>query len=196
MPYKDPETAKADERRKRRRDRRREKRLSLGLPADGRGKHGNHARGNATARWNTGKLLSTDGYVMVRVGRGHSLADPNGYAFEHLVVWVSAGNERPSTGSVLHHTNHDKTDNRIENLQLLKTSVHNQHHNGDKKRDKLGRFSTTCESELKHNDLPWRLPRKYDITISEEQILSDSHDDSGYDIAAGDSSVEVKVDEN
>ncbi len=142
MPYKDPEIAKAKaaEHRKRRQCRQREKRVAVGLPVDGRGKHGNHARGTAAGRWNTGKITSPDGYVKVRVGKGHSLADPNGYAFEHLVVWVSAGNERPSAGSILHHINHDKTDNRIENLRLLKIGEHNQHHNGDKLRNQLGQF--------------------------------------------------------
>ena len=154
MPYKDPETAKAKatERRKQRQDRQRGERVAVGLPADGRGKHGNHAKGAAAGRWNTGKIMSPDGYVKVRVGRGHYLADSNGYAYEHLVVWVSAGNERPSAGNILHHINHDKTDNRIENLRLLRIGEHNQHHNDDKPRNQLGQFS----DGRTHDELPWR----------------------------------------
>jgi hypothetical protein len=59
----------------------------------------------------------------------HPLADPNGWAYEHIVVWVSAGNARPLKGEVLHHVNEDKTDNRIENLRLMTRSEHNRLHN-------------------------------------------------------------------
>lgn len=70
----------------------------------------------------------SSGYVKLRVGKGHPLADPNGYAYEHLVVWASAGNPRPQRGEVLHHRNEDKTDNRIENLHLMTRAEHSQMH--------------------------------------------------------------------
>lgn len=104
-----------------------------------RGKHGNHAKASRQHRWRSGPVAS-NGYVKVRVGKGHPLADPNGYAYEHLVVWVSAGNNRPTRGHVIHHKNEDKTDNRIENLELMTRAQHNSLHNGDKKRDGDGRF--------------------------------------------------------
>ncbi len=94
---------------------------------------GHHKRGN-------GRVVSSHGYPKTTVGIGHPLADPNGYAYEHLVVWVSAGNPRPETDEILHHRNGDKTDNRIENLELLTRAEHNQHHNAERGRDEHGRF--------------------------------------------------------
>lgn len=117
---------------------------SLGVPIDqlpdGRGKHANHARGAANPRWNATRIISEHGYVKVRVGRDHPLADPNGYAYEHLVVWVAAGNARPGPDETLHHKNEDKTDNRLANLELLTRTRHAQHHNAQRTRDELGRF--------------------------------------------------------
>lgn len=74
------------------------------------------------------KIVNQQGYVKVRVGKTHPLADPNGYAYEHLVVWCAAGNPRPATGTVLHHRNEVRDDNRIENLELLSRTEHGQHH--------------------------------------------------------------------
>ena len=95
-----------------------------------KGKHENHRRGSAHYRWSEGRIVSEHGYIRVRVGRSHPLADPNGYAYEHLMVWVSAGRPRPELGQVIHHKNEDKTDNRLENLELLSRTAHNLHHAG------------------------------------------------------------------
>ncbi len=69
---------------------------TLGIPVeelpDGRGKHGHHVRGSRSHRWNDGLSRHEDGYIKVSVGKAHPLADPNGYAFLHLLVWRSAGN--------------------------------------------------------------------------------------------------------
>lgn len=99
-----------------------------------RGKHGNHAKASRQHRWKPGGTLAANGYVRIRLGKSHPLADPNGYAYEHLVVWVSAGHPRPSRGEILHHRNDDKTDNRIENLTLMKRGEHNSYHLRNRRR--------------------------------------------------------------
>lgn len=105
-----------------------------------KGKHSNHIKGSRHHRWGK-QLKNADGYVKIRVGRDHPLADPNGYAYEHLVVWCAAGNPRPDSDSIIHHRNNDKADNRLENLQLMTRSEHNAHHNIERGRDpKTGRF--------------------------------------------------------
>ncbi len=117
-----------------------------------KGVHTNHARASAQHRWKaTEKIISSHGYVKVRVGVGHPLADPNGYAYEHLVVWVSAGNPRPARDELLHHRNEDRTDNRLGNLECLKRSEHNAHHLKARRRDKAtGRLLDGVE----HNGRP------------------------------------------
>lgn len=107
---------------------------------DGRGKHGKHVRGEKHHRWNKRRMLSSHGYVRIRVGASHPLADPNGYAYEHLLVWVSAGRTRPREDKVFHHKNGDKTDNRLENLEVLHRATHNEIHNRDKARNEKGQF--------------------------------------------------------
>lgn len=105
-----------------------------------KGKHDKHVKGAEHYRWSGGKMFTEHGYVKIRVGCSHPLADPNGYAYEQLLVWVSAGNPRPRHNEILHHINGDTTDNRIENLALMKRDKHSSHHNAERGRDELGHF--------------------------------------------------------
>lgn len=89
----------------------------------------NTKRGEQHHRWNDGRMLSEHGYVKVRVGIEHPLADPNGYAYEHLLVWNNSGRKLPEPGQILHHRNEDKTDNRLSNLELLTRTEHAAEHN-------------------------------------------------------------------
>lgn len=105
-----------------------------------KGMHGNHPTASRQHRWKPGSRVGSTGHVKVRVGVGHPLADPNGWAYEHIVVWVSAGNQRPQRGEILHHINDDKTDNRIDNLRLMTRAEHNRLHNAERGRDAQGRL--------------------------------------------------------
>lgn len=120
----------------------------LGIPIDqlpdGRGKNpnswNNTKKGSAHHRWNSDRMLNDDGYVKVRVGVDHPLADPNGYAYEHLVVWCAAGNQRPGPSELLHHKNEDKADNRYSNLELTTRPDHNARHIAERGRRANGQF--------------------------------------------------------
>jgi hypothetical protein len=107
---------------------------------DGRGKHGHHIRGSDHPKWNN-ILLSTDGYKKIRVGVYHPLADSNGYAYEHVIIYTSVFGAESVRDRIVHHRNGDKLDNRLENLMLMTVAEHNVHHNThDKSRDNLGRI--------------------------------------------------------
>lgn len=106
-----------------------------------RGNHTNHVRGSAHPRWNKDRLLSTEGYVKVRVGVGHPLADSHGYVYEHLLVWAASGRRLPRADELLHHENEDKTDNRLSNLKRIKRARHSEMHAAASKRDAGGRFA-------------------------------------------------------
>jgi len=46
----------------------------------------------------------------------------------HRLIWAEANGPIPD-GYVVHHINHDKRDNRLENLQLMTHQEHSAHHN-------------------------------------------------------------------
>jgi hypothetical protein len=52
----------------------------------------------------------------------------NRYAYEHHVVWWLHNHEIIKPGFVIHHKNHNKHDNRIENLELILSTTHSKHH--------------------------------------------------------------------
>lgn len=87
-------------------------------------------RGAKDRHWSGGRGPHANGYIRVNVGREHPMADRVGYALEHRIVMANHLGRALADKEVVHHINHKRGDNRIENLQLLPSqSAHRTLHN-------------------------------------------------------------------
>ena len=83
-------------------------------------------RGENSPTWKGGKTKSRKGYVVLRNG--------GDVIFEHRAVMEKHIGRKLTEDEVVHHINGDKTDNRLENLQLMTRGEHSTMHN--KRRNK------------------------------------------------------------
>lgn len=79
--------------------------------------------GSEHRRWNNGRAICSSGYIMVLVSR-----KPRKYVFEHRLVMQKHLGRELLLSEIVHHINHNKSDNRIENLQLTNRSDHIKMH--------------------------------------------------------------------
>lgn len=79
--------------------------------------------GKEHRRWNNGRAECISGYVMVLVSRS-----PRKYVFEHRLVVEKHLGRKLSLSEIVHHINHNKSDNRIENLQIVTRAEHMRIH--------------------------------------------------------------------
>ncbi len=84
--------------------------------------------GPGAHNWNGGRRVDKDGYIYVLVGKDHHLSGQSGYALEHRVVAESKIGRRLIYGEVVHHKNHDRHDNRPENLAVMMNTDHLKMH--------------------------------------------------------------------
>ncbi len=67
------------------------------------------------------KTISTDGYVLVHIGRGKK-------QYEHILVAQKALGRSLDKGMVVHHINTNRQDNKPSNLLICSTGYHLQLH--------------------------------------------------------------------
>lgn len=73
-------------------------------------------------------ICKTFGYVWVSV-RNHPGFPGKTKIKEHHLVWWERTGQRVARGFVLHHRDHDKTNNAFDNLELMTRSEHIKEHN-------------------------------------------------------------------
>jgi hypothetical protein len=89
-------------------------------------------KGSNNGRWKGGKYQQC-GYTLVRID--------GGYTQEHVLIFEKYHNCCMLRWGHVHHINHIRDDNRIENLQGLTVSQHNRIHH---KKDMTNRSCELC----------------------------------------------------
>lgn len=74
-----------------------------------------------------GRSTTSNGYITV-YRPGHPMAATSGYVLEHRLVMAEHLGRNLAPHELVHHKNGIKTDNRIENLELMEWGEHSKHH--------------------------------------------------------------------
>jgi len=81
-------------------------------------------------QWKGGRSVASNGYVLIRVGAGHHLADVRGYAYEHRLVAEAKTSRRLAPGEIVHHVDGNKQNNDPANIEVLPSIAHHRHEHG------------------------------------------------------------------
>jgi hypothetical protein len=78
--------------------------------------------------WKGGRSVASNGYVLIRVGTEHHLADVRGYAYEHRLVAEEKLGRRLRTDEEVHHVDGKQTNNAPENIEVVTRAEHRFEH--------------------------------------------------------------------
>lgn len=107
--------------------------------------------GATNPRWKGGRYTATEtGYVFIKMPQ-HPNADKRGYVREHHLIMSNYIGRPIAPDEVVHHLNGIGSDNRIENLQILKRSRHHSlHHKGLYKPNSIKALHGHTSDEMRH----------------------------------------------
>lgn len=89
-----------------------------------------YSSGKCSSTWKGGKRLK-NGYIEIKCPE-HPRSGQRGYVYEHILIMEKHLGRYLKPDEVVHHKNYNKTDNRIENLQLMTIIEHNRFHTKDR----------------------------------------------------------------
>ena len=69
-------------------------------------------------RWRGGRFIDPEGYVLIK-RPDHPAARLSGYVLEHRLVMEAHLGRLLTPHEIVHHKNSNKSDNRLENLEIL-----------------------------------------------------------------------------
>lgn len=136
--------------------------------------------GSLNPNWGGGRSIASNGYVLIRVGTSHHLADVRGYAYEHRVVAEKKLGRRLLPGEIVHHKDENKQNNGPENLEVVTGNA--EHLLLHRKRDDLRmpgepnpliKCECGCGEEIQRYDASGR-PRKFVSGHNSQRELQDA----------------------
>lgn len=77
--------------------------------------------------WKGGRRIDSDGYVRV-YAPDHFVIRRGSYHLEHRMIMERYLGRPLWPQECVHHKNHDRQDNRLENLEIVERSTHSKHH--------------------------------------------------------------------
>ncbi len=85
--------------------------------------------------WKGGVIITDKGYIMVRCPDHPRAKEMGSYVYQHILVmerylgrYLDYYGQGHPDNEIVHHINHNKQDNRIENLQLMRELEHRKYH--------------------------------------------------------------------
>lgn len=94
------------------------------------------------------KKVVSKGQYNYAVCPDHPNRTSNNYVLLHRVLMENHLGRLLSRGEVVHHLNHDKKDNRIENLEVMTAAEHSREHAKDRPRKYVELVCPYCSSEF------------------------------------------------
>src|SRR3990167_2668683 len=104
--------------------------------------------GKHNPNWNGGKMTAQSGYILI-CKPDHPNTQKTGYVMEHRLVMEKHLGRYLKPSEVVHHINHNRSDNRIGNLELVSKKEHRLIHNKDANHKPFKKPCFVCGKEFK-----------------------------------------------